>query len=141
MKKKLPHLTLLLLLTAISLAGQTQTKPRPTSFIESREGNHPDGPDMIGHRTISQGDTVLCTLVEVYDESHQSSTSCVIRFGDGPKHTLAFNESMPVPQDSEVYLECAGDKPRRCLVQVFKVFKCSSKPADRPSSTCRVQAD
>lgn len=73
---------------------------------------------MIGHGTVSQGDTVPCMLVEVYDESHQSSTACVIRFGDGPKHTLAFNESLPAPQDSEAHLECAGDKPRRCRVEV-----------------------
>jgi len=58
-------------------------------------------------------------LVETYDpESQQPSTACVIRFGDGQKHTLAFKESVPVPQDSETYLECAGDKPRRCEVIV-----------------------
>ena len=51
--------TVLLLLTAISLAGQTKAKPRPTSFIESRQGNHTDGPDTIGHRTVSEADTVL----------------------------------------------------------------------------------
>jgi hypothetical protein len=123
--------TVLLLLTAMSLAGQTKTKPKPTSFIESRQGNHPDGPDTIGHRTVSQGDTVLCMLVEVYDESHQSSTACMIRFGDGPKHTLAFNESMLAPQESEAYLECAGDKPRRCMVEV-------NPPTANPSP---VQAD
>jgi hypothetical protein len=118
MKRSLPRLTLSLLLAAVSVAGQTKTKPRPTSFIESRQGNHPDRPDMIGHGKVSQGDTVMCMLVEVYDESHQSSTACMIRFGDGPKHTLAFNDSMPAPQDSDAYLECAGDKPRRCKVVV-----------------------
>lgn len=107
---------LLLLLAAVSLAGQT--KPKPTSYIESRQGNHPDGPDMIGHRTVSEGDTLLCMLVEVYDESHQSSTACVIRFAGGPKHTLTFKETMLVPQDTEAYLECAGDKPRRCMIKV-----------------------
>jgi len=60
----------------------------------------------------------MCMLVEVYDESDQSSTACMIRFEDGPKHTLAFNDSMPAPQDSDTYLECAGDKPRRCMVKV-----------------------
>ncbi|SRR5579871_1985790 len=109
---------LLLLLAAVSLAGQTTTKPRPTSYIESRQGNHPDGPDMIGHGTVSDGDTLLCMLVEVYDESHRSSTACVIRFADGSKHTLAFKETMLVPQDTEAYLECAGDKPRRCMIKV-----------------------
>jgi hypothetical protein len=73
---------------------------------------------MIGHGKVSQGDTMMCMLVEVYDESHQSSTACMIRLGDGPKHTLTFNESTPAPQDSDIYLECAGDKPRRCMVEV-----------------------
>lgn len=118
MKRSCFPWTLLLLLTAISLASQTETKPRPTSFIESRQGNHPDGPDVIGHGTVTEGDKVFCTLVEVYDETHQSSTACVIRFGRGSQHTLAFNESMPAPEDSEAFLECAGDKPRRCKVKV-----------------------
>ncbi|MGB2607066.1 MAG: hypothetical protein WBC78_25910 [Candidatus Sulfotelmatobacter sp.] len=131
MKRSRPSLTLLLLLVAVSVAGQTKTKPRPTSFIESRQGNHPDGPDMIGHGKVSQGDTVMCMLVEVYDESHQSSTACMIRFGDGPKHTLAFNDSIPAPQDSDACLECAGDKPRRCKVVV-------NPPTAKQSS---VQAD
>jgi hypothetical protein len=87
---------------------------------------------MIGHAKVSQGDTVMCMLVELYDESHQSSTACMIRFGDGPKHTLAFKESMPAPQDSEAYLECAGDKPRRCEVVV------NPPPTANPSPT---QAD
>jgi len=73
---------------------------------------------MIGHGKVFQGDTLMCMQVEVYDESHQSSTACMIRFGNGQKQTLAFKESMPVPQDSEAYLECAGDKPRRCKVIV-----------------------
>lgn len=111
--------TLLLLLAAVSVVGQAKTKPERTPYIESRQGNHPDGPDMIGHGTVSEGDTLLCSLVGVRDESHQSSTACVIRFADGPKHTLAFNESMLAPQDTNVYLECAGDKPRRCEIKVI----------------------
>jgi hypothetical protein len=116
MKRSRASWTLLLLLAAVSVAGQT--KPRPTSYIESRQGNQPDGPDMIGHRTVSEGDTLLCMLVEVYEESHQSSTDCVIRFADGPKHRLAFKKSMLAPQDTEAYLECSGDKPRRCMIKV-----------------------
>ena len=118
MKRNCSRLILLLLIAALSVAGQTKTKLRPSSRIESREGNHPDGPDMIGHAKVSQGDTLMCTLVEVYDESHQSSTSCMIRFGRGPRHTVAFGESISTPEDSDAYLECAGDKPRRCGVTV-----------------------
>src|SRR5215831_12808878 len=107
-------LTSFLLLAAVSGASQS----KPTLLIESRQGNHPNGPDMIGHQKVSHGDILMCMLVEVYDENHQSSTACMIRFGEGPKHKLAFNESMLVPQDSHAYLECAGDKPRRCMVEV-----------------------
>jgi hypothetical protein len=118
MKASRPSLLLLPLLAAVGVAGQTKTTPRPTSFIESRQGNHPDG-DMVGHGKVSEGDTVRCVLVGVYDETHQSSTACMIRFADGRKHTLlVLNESMSVLQDSEAYLECAGDKPRRCMVEV-----------------------
>ena len=117
MKRNCCSVVLLLLLAALGVAGQTTAKLKPSSRIESRQGNHPDGPDMIGHAKVSQGDTLMCTLVEVYDEN-QSSTACVIRFGDGPRHTLGFGKSILAPQDSDAYLECAGDKPRRCMVKV-----------------------
>src|SRR5271165_6102539 len=113
MRRRCPGLILLLLFAALSIAGQTKAKLKPSSFIESRQGNHPDGPDVIGHGRVSQGDTVMCMAVEVYDESHQSSTACVLRFGAGPKHTLPFKVSIAVTEASEAYLECAGDKPRR----------------------------
>lgn len=118
MQRSYPSLILLLLLAAVSVAAQTNTKVRPSSFIESRQGNHPDGPDMIGHAKVSRGDTLMCMLVGVYDESHQSATACMVSFGDGPKHTLAFKQSMLVPQDSDAYLECSGNKPRRCMLEV-----------------------
>lgn len=118
MKRSCSTLIALFLLAAITAAGQSKAKPRPTSFIETRQGNHPDGPDVIGHGKVSKGDTLLCKLVEVYDKNPQSSTACMIRFGDGPQHTLEFNQSMPAPQDSDACLECAGDKPRRCMLEV-----------------------
>jgi len=112
MKGSFLNWTVLLLLPAVGVASQT--KPRPTSFIESRQGNHPNGPDTIGHGKVSQGDTLMCLLVETYDlENQRPSTACLVRFGIGKQHTLAFHESMFAPEDSEAYLECAGDKPRR----------------------------
>jgi hypothetical protein len=118
MKRIHSIVTLLLLLAASNVSGQTKPETRLTAYVESRQGNHPDGPDMIGHAEVSKGDTVRCTLVGVYDESRQSSTACVIRFGSGPKNTLALNESISAPEDSEAYLECAGYNPRRCAVKV-----------------------
>jgi hypothetical protein len=57
-------------------------------------------------------------LVEVYDETHQAHTACVVRLEKHEKHTLTFKESMLLPEEGEVYLECAGNVPRRCEVRV-----------------------
>jgi hypothetical protein len=122
MKRSCPSLILLILLllfAAAGVAGQARTRTRPTSFIETRQANDPDGPDVTGHGKVSQGDTLLCKLVSVYEDgANQTSSNCMIRFGGGPRHTLAFNQSMRAPQDGEAYLECAGDRPRRCIVEV-----------------------
>lgn len=128
MKRNYPSITLLLLLAASSVSGQTKPESRLIAYIESRQGNHPDGADMIGHAKVYKDDTVRCTLVGVYDESHQSSTACVIRFGSGQKHTLALNESISAPEDSEAYLECAGDKPRRCAAKVTTQAAAITRP-------------
>ena len=113
-------LTLLILLSsAASLAGQGDAKPaHPTSFIESRQGNHPDGPDMIGHATISKDDTLMCMLVGVYDETHQAKTACVVTFKGAGKLTLAQGQFVKSTADSDVSLECAGRVPRRCMIEV-----------------------
>jgi hypothetical protein len=124
MKRRHPVLTLVLLIVASELSGQT----RPVIYIESLQGNNPGRADTIGHAKVSRGDTLRCTLVGVYDASHQASTACVVRFGNGPWYTLGLNDSMSAPEESEAYLECAGDKPRRCRVKV------TAKPIaiDRP---------
>jgi hypothetical protein len=109
----------LVLYGAASVAGQTDSKPVPrTSFLESRQGNHPYGPDVIDHTSVSKGATLHCDMVEVYDETHKASTACVIRIGGGDKYTLTFGQVMRSPQEGELYLECLGDKPRRCRLKV-----------------------
>jgi len=112
-------ISLLVLWSAASPAGQVGSEPAPhTPFLESRQGNHPNGPDLIGHRSVSKGATLQCYLVEVYDETNKASTACVVKFGDGQKYTLAFHRSMRSPQDGELYLEWLGGKPRRCGLKV-----------------------
>ncbi len=107
-------LSLLVLCGAASLVGQDELKPvRQTSFIESRQGNHPDGP-----AAISKNDTLICMLVEVYDETHQASTACVIKFKDGSQRVLNHGEFMKSAVDSEVSLQCSGRVPRRCIIEV-----------------------
>jgi hypothetical protein len=110
---------LILLSTSLVLAGQDDGRPaHPTSFIESRQGNHPDGPDMIGHATISKDDTLMCMLVGVYDETHQAKTACVVTFKGAGKLTLAHGQFVKSTADSEVSLECWGRVPRRCMIEV-----------------------
>ncbi len=102
-----------------SLTAQDEPRPaHPTSFIESRQGNHPDGPDLIAHAFVLKDDTLMCMSVEVYDETHKVSTACVIKFKNGSKRTLAFNQFMKAPGDSEISLECFGRVPRRCVIEV-----------------------
>ena len=113
-----PIVSLLLLLAASNVSGQTKPEPRMIAYVESRQGNHPDGAGTVGHAKVSKGDTLRCTMVSVYDKSNET-TACMIRFGSGPKHTLALGESMSAPEDGEAYLECAGDKPRECTVKVY----------------------
>lgn len=105
---------LLILLGPCFLAGQAGVSP---NSIESRQGHHPDGPDVIGHAHILKGAKLECIQVEVYDETHQASTSCVVRFEDGADHTLAFGQSMQSPQEGRMWLECSGNLPRRCKVR------------------------
>ena len=110
---------LLCLMCAPSMMGQETPKlSGPLPSLESRQGHHPDGPDVIAHMTVSTGDTLRCDLVEVYDETHSGQTACVIRYKDATKYTLTLGQSMQSPKDGTVSLECRGDKPRRCKVTV-----------------------
>jgi hypothetical protein len=63
-------LSLLVVCSTASLAAQDEPRPvHPVSFVESRQGNHPDGPDLIAQATVSKDDTLMCMSVEVYDET------------------------------------------------------------------------
>jgi hypothetical protein len=110
---------LLFLCAAATLVGQEEPKPvHPTSFIESRQGNHPGGPDMVGHASISKDDTLMCMLVEVYDETHQAKTACAVTFKGAGKLVLVQGQFVKSAADSEVSLECSGRVPRRCMIEV-----------------------
>jgi hypothetical protein len=99
--------------------GQDDSKASQRTFrIETRQGNNPGYPDVTGHGPVSKGDSLRCVLVGVYDETHSSSTSCVLRFAKHEDYTLAGGQSLQSPVKGELYLECSGDKPRLCIVQV-----------------------
>jgi hypothetical protein len=115
----LSALLAILLISSASLVAQDEPKPvHHTSFITTRQGNYPDGPDVIVHATVSQDDTLMCMLVGVIDETHKASTACVVKFKDGGQRTLAFKEFMKVPTDSEISLECSGEAPRHCVIEI-----------------------
>ncbi len=126
--------SLLVVCSAASPAEQGDAKPvHPTSFIESRQGNHPNGPDMIGRATISKDDTLMCMLVEVYDETHHAKTACLVTFKDAGKLILAQGQFVKSVADSEVSLECSGRAPRRCMLEVNDpVNQPPGKQAARP---------
>ena len=110
---------LVALFTVASLAAQDDAKPvHPTSFIETRQGNVPDGPDTIGHALVSKDDTLFCMLVGVYDETHQAKSACVVKFKDGTRIVLPHGQFVKLPGDNEVSLTCAGHVPRRCMIEV-----------------------
>ena len=98
-----------------------QDPPKPvhrTSFIESRQGNRPDGPDKIGHAAVLKDDTLMCMSVEVYDETNTAQTACVVRFKDGSKRVLSHGEFLKASADGDGSLECSGLVPRRCIIEV-----------------------
>jgi hypothetical protein len=118
-KPNFPILIPLVVLCSAASFGQDEAKPvHPTSFIESRQGNHPDGPDMIGHASVVKDDTLFCMLVEVYDETHTASTACVIKFKDGGKRTLTQGQFIKSSENGEALLTCSGHVPRRCMIEV-----------------------
>ena len=110
--------TLVAVSSTTFLVCQNTSRVRPTSFVESRQGSHPDGPDTIAHASVFQGDILMCMLVEVYDNTHKARTACVVKFKDGARHTLNHGESMQLPDDDEFSLECRGRVPRRCMIEV-----------------------
>ena len=112
-------ISLVVFFSGVSLAAQDELKPaHPTSFIESRQGNHPDGPDMIGRAKVLKDDTLWCMLTGVYDETHTASTACVVKFKDGGKLVLTHGQFVKSPEDAEISLTCAGHVPRHCMIEV-----------------------
>lgn len=90
----------------------------PESRIESSQGR-PNEPDMISNRHLSKGTRMKCIQVEHHPKQADDGAACVAKFEDYARYTLKFGETMRAPKDSEVYVECAGDKPTRCTIGVW----------------------
>ena len=112
-------ISLLLLSSAVSLAWPQQSNGFPPSTrIESRQGR-PGEPDVISHQHGSKGTRLECIQVEHHPKHVDDGAACILKFEGGDKYSLKHGESMQAPKESEVYLECAGDKPTRCTVGVW----------------------
>ncbi len=126
MKKSLAFAFVLLMTTALSAFVVAQATDDdydrrqgfpPESRIESSQGQ-PDTPDAISHKYVSKGTRMKCIQVEHRPKQEDDGAACVARFRGYANYTLKFGEVTRAPKDSELYVECAGDKPTRCTIGV-----------------------
>ena len=111
-------LTVLLLVgVSIICQGQRYGFP-PNSRLESSEGQ-PNQPDVIAHKFASKGTNFKCTLIESHPKRPEDDAACVLRFENGKKEIVGHGKSTQAEKDGEVYLECSGDKPTRCVVGLW----------------------
>jgi hypothetical protein len=107
---------------SFTLEGQQHEDPPygfpPNSRVESWQGRS-DQPDIIGHRHIAKETHLKCINAEHHPKHPDDGGACLARFEGGEKYTLNVGESMRAPKDGELFLECLGDKPTRCVVGVW----------------------
>jgi len=114
-----PLVSFVFLAKAFSFAWQEPTRVPPIiSVVESKQGL-PGEPDVISHKHVSKGAHLKCIQLEHYPKRIDDGAACLLKFKPGNKYTLRQGESMEVPKDSDVYLECPGDKPTRCTVGIW----------------------
>jgi len=92
----------------------------PATRIESRQG-FPGKADVISHKRLAKNTRAKCISVQYNPEQTQDgeTPACLLRFSDGKKHALRFNETLRLAKEQEVYLECLGGKPAACVVGVW----------------------
>jgi hypothetical protein len=118
-------LSLTLLACLVPLIAQDQEEDPLTGFppptrMESRQG-YPGHADVITHRRIVKDAHAKCIQVEYNpDQSSESeNAACLLRYDTGEKYRLNFKKSIRFPKDGEVYLECLGNKPTRCVIGLW----------------------
>ncbi|HEV2467809.1 MAG TPA: hypothetical protein VGS78_01340 [Candidatus Sulfotelmatobacter sp.] len=90
----------------------------PESRIESSQGQ-PNKSGIVSHKYVTKGTRMKCIQVEHNPKHADDSAACVAKFKGYASYTLKFGEVMRAPKDSEVYLECAGEKPTHCTIGVW----------------------
>ena len=116
LKYVLASLSVILVVIASIGASQTNGFP-PDRRIKSHQG-YPGQPDVIAHKFVSAGAHLRCIQIESHPKQSDNA-ACLLKFQNGEKKTLAFNETMQANNDGEVYLECFGDKPTKCTVGIY----------------------
>jgi hypothetical protein len=115
-------LLLALLVSLVSLIARGQEEDPHTGFphsrLESRQG-YPDHADVISHRHVSPETHARCIQVEDHPSQAADSAACLLKYDTGEKYRLNAGKSMQFPKDGEVYLECLGSKPTRCVVGLW----------------------
>jgi hypothetical protein len=115
--------SLTILVGVVQLIAQDQEDdPRtgfpPSTRMETRQG-YPDRADIISHRHIAKDTHAKCIQVEDHPGQGTESAACVLRYDTGEKYRLEFYKSMRFAKDGEVYLDCSGNKPVRCVVGLW----------------------
>jgi len=117
-------LSLTLLASLVSLIAQDQEEDPLTGFpaptrMESRQG-YPGQADVVSHRRIVKDAHAKCIQVEYNPgDAGDESAACLLRYDTGEKYRLNFKKSIRFPKDGEVYLECLGNKPTRCVIGLW----------------------
>jgi len=116
-------LSLTLLVSLVHLTAQDQEDDphkgfRPSMRMESRLG-YPGHADVITHRHIAKDTHAKCIQVESHPGQADDGAACLLRYDTGEKYRLNFVESLRFPRDGEVYLECSGTKPARCVIGLW----------------------
>lgn len=89
----------------------------PKIRMESRQGFQ-DQRDVVSHHHIAQNTYAKCISVQYNPEQERGAerAACILRYDTGEKYKLDFNEGMRFSKAGEIYLQCLGNKPIRCVV-------------------------
>ena len=124
MRALCPSILLLAILAIpLTLIAQDQQEGPLTGFppptrMETRQG-YPGQADVVSHRHTLKGSHAKCILVEDHPGQADENAACLLRYDTGDKHRLNFNDSIRFAKDGEIYLECLGNKPTRCVVGLW----------------------
>jgi len=115
--------SLALLVSLVPLIAQDQEDDPLTGFpsstrMESRQG-YPGHADVISHRRVAKDTHAKCIAVQYNPSQVGESAACLLRYDSGEKYQLGFKKSIQFPKDGEIYLECLGNQPTRCVIGLW----------------------